>query len=578
MPAIDEALCDPALLGSALGDPASWQTWLSVLRGAFGLDLTDEQLQAFAAVTGNRKPPPQRVRELWAIVGRRAGKSKMAAALAVYQACFVKHKLSAGERGMVLVLAASQDQARVVFDYAKAFLESSPVLRQEITDTTRSEIRLKNGIAIAIHSNSFRTIRGRTLCACVFDEVAMWRDESSAMPDIETYRSVLPALLTTKGMLVGISTGYRRVGLLYQKHRDHFGQDNPDTLVVRGGTTAFNSTIDAADMAAQIAADPVGAQSEWHGGFRDDLSTFLADELIDAAIDTDRPLELPPREGVAYLGFTDAASGASDRGDAYAIGIGHRENGNLIVDLVRGVTGKYDPYATTRGYAELLRQYGIRSISGDNYGARWVAQYWRECGLAFELSPWTRSEIYLEVMALFARRVVRLPDHARMLRELRLLERTTGNAGKDTVNHGRGGHDDFCNVACGVLRLLAARQAAEAEVPFVAAGFYGKHGGWYSEPGVIRPASVPPPQPTPTPQPEPAPRPDGQYPTLVWPPSPLPPPPPATPAERQANVERLNSQPANPSPTGGSVLELGPPVTRRNQFSQFFNARRLERA
>jgi len=33
MPAIDEALCDSALLGAALGDPASWQTWRAVLKG-----------------------------------------------------------------------------------------------------------------------------------------------------------------------------------------------------------------------------------------------------------------------------------------------------------------------------------------------------------------------------------------------------------------------------------------------------------------------------------------------------------------------------------------------------------------
>ena len=65
---------------------------------------------------------------------------------------------------LVLVLAASTDQAPVVFHYAKAFLESAAVLRQEIVDATRSEIRLKNNITIAIHSNSFRTIRGRTLC------------------------------------------------------------------------------------------------------------------------------------------------------------------------------------------------------------------------------------------------------------------------------------------------------------------------------------------------------------------------------------------------------------------------------
>jgi hypothetical protein len=465
MTAIDQALRDPALLGSALGDLASWQTWLSVLRAAFGLDLTDEQLQVFGAVTGNRKPPSQRVRELWAIVGRRAGKSKIAAALAVFQACFVRHRLSKGERGLVLVLAASTDQARVVFGYAKAFLEESPVLRREIIDATRSEIRLKNNITIAIHSNSFRTVRGRSLCGCVFDEVAMWRDESSATPDQEVYRSVLPALLTTKGLLVGISTGYRRVGLLYSKHRDYFGRDDPDTLVVQGGTLQFNGTIDEADMQAQIAADPIAAVSEWGGGFRDDLSTFLSDDLIDAAIDRDRPLELPPQDNIAYVGFVDAASGASDRADAYTIAVGHRADGNFIIDLVRGVTGTYDPYQVTREFGELLRSYSIRSVTGDNYGARWVSQYWREVGFAYEKSPWSRSEIYLEVMALFARRVVRLPDHPRMLRELRLLERSTNSGGRDTVDHGRNGHDDFSNVGCGVLRVLSAK-AAEPEMKF----------------------------------------------------------------------------------------------------------------
>ena len=81
---------------------------------------------------------------------------------------------------MVLVLSASRDQSRVVFDYAKAFLLKSPVLRQEIKSITRNEIRLRNGITIAIHSNSFGTVRGVTLCAVVFDEVAQWRSEESA--------------------------------------------------------------------------------------------------------------------------------------------------------------------------------------------------------------------------------------------------------------------------------------------------------------------------------------------------------------------------------------------------------------
>jgi hypothetical protein len=128
----------------------------------------------------------------------------------------------------------------------------------------------------------------------VFDEVAMWRDETSATPDAEIYTSVLPALLTTNGMLVGISTGYRRVGLLYQKHRDYFGVTSDDTLVVQGSTIRFNQTLDEAALAAQRAADPAAASSEWDGGFRDDIASFLDDELIELRSSTAAPWSYRP--------------------------------------------------------------------------------------------------------------------------------------------------------------------------------------------------------------------------------------------------------------------------------------------
>jgi hypothetical protein len=49
---------------------------------------------------------------------------------------------------------------------------------------------------IAVHVNSFRTVRGRTLVACIFDEVALRRDELLPVPDLEVYRAMRPALMT----------------------------------------------------------------------------------------------------------------------------------------------------------------------------------------------------------------------------------------------------------------------------------------------------------------------------------------------------------------------------------------------
>jgi phage terminase large subunit-like protein len=246
---IDVAMRDDRLLGAALGNTASWSTWISVLKAAFGLGLTDEQRELFARVAGQRMPPRDRVRELWCLCGRRAGKSRIAALVAVYIALFAPVELAPGERGAVLVLANGIDQAGLVFSYAKAFLTESPVLRREIVSVTKSEIRLRNGITIAVHANSFRSVRGWTLLACIFDEVSFWRDESSAQPDVETYTACLPSLLTTNGMLIGISTGYRRAGLLYAKHRDHFGEDTPDVLVVQGSSRTFNAMLSGQHLA-----------------------------------------------------------------------------------------------------------------------------------------------------------------------------------------------------------------------------------------------------------------------------------------------------------------------------------------
>jgi hypothetical protein len=451
---IDRALIDQRLLGAALGDIKSWLTWVAVLKAAFGQRLSEDEIHTFASVAGNRPPPTRRVRELWAIVGRRGGKSRIAAALAVYFATFVQHKLAKGEKGPVLVLAASLEQSRVVFGYTLAFLQESDVLRKEIAEATRTEIRLRNGITIAVHSNSFRTVRGRTLCACVFDEVAYWRDETSATPDAEVYSAVLPSLITTNGMLVGIGSPYRRIGLLHQKHRNFFGVDDGDTLVVKGSSKVFNQTLDDVSISAQRLADPTAAQSEWDAEFRDDLVGFLDDALIERAVDRDRPLELPPQPGVSYRAAIDPSGGAI-AGDAYTPCIAHKEADHFVVDVVRGRQGPFDPNELTKEYAALCKQYRCGTVVGDKYGLEWVAAAWRDTNVTYANSDLPASALYLEMLPLFTRGLISLPDHPKLLRELRLLERIPSRMGKDAVSHPRGCHDDHANSVAGALRTLS---------------------------------------------------------------------------------------------------------------------------
>jgi phage terminase large subunit-like protein len=193
---IDAALRDPTLIGAALGDSSSWANWIAVLKAAHGIKLTGRELKTFTDVA-QRQPPKAPVKELYAIAGRGSGKSRMAAAAAVHAATCIDYtgRLAPGETGMALVLATSREQAKTVLNYCIAFLEASPVFKERIEQVTAEEIRLKGNIVIAVHSNSFRSIRGPTLICCVFDESAFWRDETSANPDLEVYRAVMPALM-----------------------------------------------------------------------------------------------------------------------------------------------------------------------------------------------------------------------------------------------------------------------------------------------------------------------------------------------------------------------------------------------
>jgi hypothetical protein len=88
-----------------------------------------------------------------------------------------------------------------------------------------------------------------------------------------------------------------------------------------------------------------------------------------------------------------------------------------------------------------------------------VQRAWEYNGLQYTVSELIKSELYLEYLPLFTQGLVSLPDHPHLLRELRLLERRTHRSGRDTVDHGRSGSDDYANSVCGVLHELNTRLA-----------------------------------------------------------------------------------------------------------------------
>jgi hypothetical protein len=255
-------------------------------------------------------------------------------------------------------------------------------------------------------------------------------------------------------MWIGISTGYRKLGLLYQKWRDHFSQPSDDVLVVQGASDQFNSTLDSNMIARAKDSDPEAAESEWGGGFRTDITAFLDDQTIEACIDPSSSLELPPLPRIRYKAFVDPSGG---RHDHFVLCIGHKTNDNTFVaDVIRGRAPPFDPDSVVSEFVDTLKAYKISSVTGDNYSAEWAVSAFKKKSIRYTRSELTKSQLYLESLPLFMRQAIAIPDHPRLIRELRLLERRTSRIGKDIVDHGRGGHDDYSNALVGMLRTLNA--------------------------------------------------------------------------------------------------------------------------
>jgi hypothetical protein len=216
---------DAALCGDAFADP-SWDTWRVIARlydGDAAL-LTPEQHGLARKLIGCERLPTEAPRELFIGAGRRSGKTRFDSLLAVHAAAEdYRAKLAAGEWATVSIHAVDRRQARTAFGYCCGLIEGSAILAAEVNAMTAETIEFKHRTRIEIHTVSFRSIRGYTIALAVLDEAAYMRDETSATPDVELYRSLMPALATLNGRLVVTSSLHRKTGLMWSKYNAHYG-------------------------------------------------------------------------------------------------------------------------------------------------------------------------------------------------------------------------------------------------------------------------------------------------------------------------------------------------------------------
>jgi len=229
-------------------------------------------------------------------------------------------------------------------------------------------------------------------------------------------------------ILLGISTGYSRTGVLYEAFRDKYGTEDPETLVWRAGTLDMNPTYRKAVIKRALKEDFSAARAEYFGEFREDLETFLSTSALEAVVVPGR-FELEKVYGRPHFAFVDPSGG---RGDAMTLSICFKEDSGKIV-LQSCIRAKYPPFRpqeVVKDFAKVIKSYG---------------------------------DIYLEFLPLVMQGQVELLDHKQMINELKQLERRTGKQ-KDSVDHPQGLHDDLSNAAAGACVMASRVKKAGAGV------------------------------------------------------------------------------------------------------------------
>jgi hypothetical protein len=229
-----------------------------------------------------------------------------------------------------------------------------------------------------------------------------------------------------------------------------------------GGTRTFNPLFSEQTIARQLASDPQLYGAEYLCRWRDDLSTFISRDLLEASVDIG-VLVRPPLADTKYFAFADPSGGLHD---SFALAIAHLDrDGCVVLDVLSERRAPFNPSEVVADLAALLKTYRCSHVVGDRYAASWVVEAFAKVNVTYRHSDADRTAIYLNALPLFTSGRVRLIDSSRLVAQFAGLERRTFPTGRDRIDHGHG-KDDACNAVAGAL-VLASKPKWD-DVPIVA--------------------------------------------------------------------------------------------------------------
>ena len=332
-------------------DPIEWEesisrlrpsspAWRAVIRGVWGrVPLTDEERARFLKLSGGVQPPDGGTDRFFVLKGRRGGGTESVARCVVFEARHGGHEvaLAPGQVGVIAVICPEHKHAREMLGYVKGLAALPEVKKHLAKPPTETSVAFQNGIEIRVVTANDLAVAS-TFLMVVLDECARLPGDEATVPDKAIVASIVPGMTPVRGaprrMLVGITSAYIESGWAFETDRDNFGRAEPDTLVLRGSTEAFNPNVDRAWLERERRKDPVVAMREYGDGDKPPewqpaiVESWFSAPVIASSVDAVVPGQPVKRAAVkcsacSYLGRVEA-TGRCARCSAFPFEEGRR--------------------------------------------------------------------------------------------------------------------------------------------------------------------------------------------------------------------------------------------------------------
>lgn len=285
-------------------------------------------LESFG-VTSAAGVPGEAPAELIILSGIRAGKSLLAAALAVHASQTVDvSSLGPGEVPRVSVLSLTTDLGRVVFSHLTGNIQARPALRALLLEEPTADsvqLRHPSGRAVEVKvvagSRAGASLVARWSAGAIFDEAPRMVGAEDGVVNFDDARAAVLGRFLPGARLVAIGSPWAPFGPIYDAVQDGFGRPTVDRVIVRAPAYRMNPVYwNPIRCAALRLRDPDVYRTDVEAEFADPDAALMTAAAIDA-VTREGALELPPDPTKAYVAAIDPAT----RANAWPLVIGYVE-------------------------------------------------------------------------------------------------------------------------------------------------------------------------------------------------------------------------------------------------------------